>query len=887
MRPLRSEAGHIFAHDLPCLPDPSRSGIERKTAVLKENKGRIALILLFISLSVVYLLPTLAGNLPSWWKGVLPQDKISLGLDLQGGSHLVMEVETDAAVRSYLDRIATDLEDTLHDKKVPFQKIQRAGEDSVLLSLYEGEALGNVHNIVAKSYPELKSDSSSSEGLIKFRVPEQKVLEIRDRAVSQALETIRNRIDQFGVAEPVVQREGESHITVQLPGIKDPQRAIDLIGKTALLEFKLADENVDPAANPLPEDVEILQQNPVDSVLTEVSRTSLAVKKRAVITGDLLKDAQVRLDPQNNHPIVVIDFNEVGARIFEQVTASNVGKRLAIVLDDTIYSAPVIREGISGGSAQIFGSFTEKNASDLAIVLRAGSLPAPVKVIQNVTVGPSLGADSIQMGLLAGAVGVLLVVSFMAVYYRFAGMVANAGMVLNILFLMGALAALGATLTLPGIAAIVLLVGMSVDSNVLIFERVKEELRLGKKMKASVDAGYDKAFLSIMDSHVTALITAAVLFQFGTGPVKGFAVSLSLGVLINLFTALVATRVIFDGILTRSRLKNSSFGPLGTDRLQSLNIDFIGKKTVAFVLAGSIAITGLVGILQIARGKANLGIDFSGGTAMLLKFRAPPSLEAAREILAGHNLRDATLQEIKDGNKLLVKVGKSHDPQGKVAERIKSSFEEGMKGNSFVVESSTEIGPSIGNKLKKDTLIAVAISMFGILCYIGWRFDFKFGVGAMAATLHDVLAMFAVFFVMGKEINLLFITAVLTIAGYSLTDTVVVFDRTRENLRKNPHDPIKSLFNRSLNEVLSRTIVTSVTTFLAAFSLYLFGGEVIHDFAFALVMGVIIATFSSVFIASPMVFWLYQRSQRLSLAPRKTAMADGQPASSCVAKVRQ
>jgi preprotein translocase subunit SecD len=277
-----------------------------------------------------------------------------------------------------------------------------------------------------------------------------------------------------------------------------------------------------------------------------------------MITGELLTDAQVRIDSQFNQPYVGIEFNSTGARLFDQVTAANVGKRFAIVLDSTIYSAPVIRERISGGSAQISGSFSEKEAADLAIVLRAGSLPAPVKIIQNVTVGPSLGQDSIHKGLMAGLIGVALVVVFMAIYYKVSGFVANFGMVLNIVYLMGALAALGATLTLPGIAAIVLLVGMSVDSNVLIFERIREELRLGKTPTAGVDSGYDKAFLTIMDSHVTTLITAAVLFQFGTGPVKGFAVSLSLGIIINLFTSLVATKVVFDFFLNRFRVKKLS-----------------------------------------------------------------------------------------------------------------------------------------------------------------------------------------------------------------------------------------------------------------------------------------------------------------------------------------
>ena len=525
---------------------------------------RVSLILLFIILSFLYLTPTLVAKLPPWWQGFLPKDKIHLGLDLQGGTHLVMEVETQKAVEGALDMIGSDLEDTLNAQNLRFKRIARTGPDRVQITLYDKGTAENVQKQIKKKYPELELLPPFDEGgfiNLQLRMNEKVAQDRKDKAVAQALETIRNRIDQFGVSEPVIQREGINHIVVQLPGIKDPKRAIELIGRTARLEFKLVDENVNATtATPgtIPEEDELLTEKKVDAQTGAVSEIPLVVKKKSMITGDLLTDAQVRIDSQFNQPYVAIEFNSTGARLFDQITAANVGKRFAIVLDNNIYSAPVIRERISGGSAQITGSFTEKDASDLAIVLRAGSLPAPVDIIQNVTVGPSLGQDSINKGLLAGLVGVALVVIFMTIYYKAAGVVANMGMVLNIVYLMGALAALGATLTLPGIAAIVLLIGMSVDSNVLIFERIREEMRLGKTPKASLDAGYDKAFLTIIDSHVTTLITAAVLFQFGTGPVKGFAVSLSLGIIINLFTSLLATKVVFDIFLSRVRVKRLS-----------------------------------------------------------------------------------------------------------------------------------------------------------------------------------------------------------------------------------------------------------------------------------------------------------------------------------------
>lgn len=525
---------------------------------------RLSLVLFFILISFVYLTPTLVSRLPSWWSGVLPKDRIHFGLDLQGGSHLVMEVETQEAVKASLDIMAADIEDILSNGKIRYLRVAREGEDAVKITLFERGSVDGVRQQVSRKYPEMEVvEPAETDGNVNLllRMKQKAIRDKKDKSVEQALETIRNRIDQFGVSEPVIQREGTGNIVVQLPGISDPKRAIELIGKTARLEFRLVSEDVDPtSATPasIPEDDEILMERHVDTAIQAASETPLVVKKKAIITGDLLSDAQVGFESQFNQPYVAIEFNSAGARLFDQITAGNVGKRFAVVLDGKVHSAPVIRERISGGSAQISGSFTEKEASDLALVLRAGALPAPVKVVQNLTVGPSLGQDSIRKGLIAGLVGVSLVVVFMTVYYRASGLVANLGMALNILFLMGALAVLGATLTLPGIAAIVLLVGMSVDSSILIFERIREELRLGRTARMSLDAGYEKAFWTIMDSHITTLITAAVLFQFGTGPVKGFAVSLSLGVIINLFTSLFATKALFDLGLRSGRVKKLS-----------------------------------------------------------------------------------------------------------------------------------------------------------------------------------------------------------------------------------------------------------------------------------------------------------------------------------------
>ena len=370
--------------------------------------------------------------------------------------------------------------------------------------------------------------------------------------MDQALETIRNRIDQFGVAEPTIQRQGSRNIVVQLPGIKDAERAIQLIGKTARLEFRLVDEqhSVDEALKGrVPEGSEVLYERKVNKQTGEVSRIPLLLKKQAILTGDALTNAEVKIGSQFNEPYVSIEFDREGARRFERITAENVGKRLAIVLDNSVYSAPVIRERISGGQAQITGSFTIEEARDLAIVLRAGALPAPVRIEYESIVGPSLGQDSIRQGLRAGLIGSMIVVLFMLIYYRLSGLVANVALALNILLLLAGLGYFHATLTLPGIAGIVLTLGMAVDANVLIFERIREEARLGKPPRAAIDAGFARAWSAILDGNVTTLIAAVMLFQFGTGPIKGFAVTLSLGLIANLFTAVFVCKVIFDSAL--------------------------------------------------------------------------------------------------------------------------------------------------------------------------------------------------------------------------------------------------------------------------------------------------------------------------------------------------
>jgi preprotein translocase subunit SecD len=536
--------------------------------VHKKFTLRVSLIAIATLLSIVFFLPStsLKQALPEW----LQKYGIVLGLDLQGGVHLVYEVEVDKAVDKTIERIASSLTNIFKEEKIN-TKVAKQGRSIVVFS----EDI-KASDTVLQEYSNLQ-ERTRSEGKIVYELDDREIDQIKNLAVDQALETIRNRVDQFGVSEPTIHRQSGNEIVIQLPGVKDTKHAIDLIGKTAILEFKLVDdespvaaqlpatilsgeeeETIRQFADQIPEGDEILFERVANEESGEVWKRVYLLKKQSLMTGEFLTEARVNIDQRYNEPNISITFNSTGAKLFEQITTNNVNKRLAIILDKNVYSAPNINEPIAGGSASISGSYTMQEAKNLAIVLRSGSLPAPLNMLQNVTVGPSLGKDSIDAGSKAGVIAALLVIIFMVVYYKMSGVIADLALVLNIIYLLGVLSAFNATLTLPGIAGVILAIGMAVDSNVLMFERIREELRVGKTPRAAIDSGYDKAFWTIFDSHVTTLITAVVLFQFGTGPIKGFAVTLGWGVFINLFTALIGTKTIFDLITTRNQVKRLS-----------------------------------------------------------------------------------------------------------------------------------------------------------------------------------------------------------------------------------------------------------------------------------------------------------------------------------------
>jgi len=751
-------------------------------------------------------------------------------------------------------------------------------------------------------------------------------------AVAQAQEVIRNRVDQFGVAEPTIQRQGDNRIIIELPGVQDVQRAKDLVGQTALLEFQILEPSEDrtrliqridqvlapqeeeeeeedlllsstTASTPLssmlnlvgedlsvsgrdlqrvknllnapeaqeliPADVEFLfSSKPAGAEGNEFYFLYL-VRKRPEMTGHMIQDAFVSIGQVVEYmgqPIVNFSTTDEGVRLFSRITGSHIGDRMAIVLDESVYSAPVIQSKISEGRGIITGSGTQEEAKDLAIVLRAGALPAEVEIIEDRTVGPSLGRDSIEQGKTAAIYSMVLVVIFMVLYYRAAGLIANCALLLNMLFIMAVLAGFHATLTLPGIAGIILTIGMAVDANVLIFERIREELRSGKTVRAAIDSGYGHALSAIIDANVTTFLVGIVLYQFGTGPIRGFALTLCIGIISSLFTAFFVTRTIFELITRKAEQSTLSIGPIGL--FSNLNIRFLSLRNIGFGTSAAVLLIGIVSILGI--NGIRKGIDFAGGTLLELHFDPAVQVEDIRSQLGRVPVGDAEIDlsksEIKQfgsENDILIRVSES-GAGTEVADGIMGVLKSGFADNIAEMEwirRQEKVGPKIGSELSNAAVRAVLVALALILIYMAWRFHrFLYGIAAVVALFHDVLITLGLLSLLNIEITLAVVAALLAIVGYSLNDTIVVFDRIRENLHTARRQGFDGTVNQSINECLSRTLITSATTLMAVLVLMIFGGEVNRDFTITLMIGVVVGTYSSIFVASPVLYLGQQRA---------------------------
>ncbi|MBW9112066.1 protein translocase subunit SecD [Rhizobium cauense] len=785
-------------------------------------------------------------RLPSW----LPHNRVSLGLDLRGGSHLVLEVDEADLTRERLQSLLQDARRVLREKNIQTKSVVR-NQSQIVVTLTDtaqtDEAvtqLKTLGNAIATGLSAGQSDLSvtTNGGNIIVAFSPAGIAANVDSAVQQSLEVIRQRVDQVGVAEPTIQRIGGNRVLVQLPGAQDPSRLRQLLGSTAKMSFHMLAPNNQPG--------------PGVTMLKDEEGNSYPVLDRVEISGDRLSDARVSFDPNTREPVVSFRFDSAGATRFAEITRQNVGNPFAIVLDDKVLSAPVIREPITGGSGQISGNFSADSATTLAAMLRAGALPAKLTVIEERTVGADLGADAIRMGIYSGIVGFALVAAFIFILYGTWGFLANFALLIHTILTFSALTLVGATLTLPGIAGVVLGIGLAVDANVLINERIREETRKGKSAFAAIDTGFRRAYSTIIDGNMTALIAAAILFWFGTGPVRGFAVTMALGLIISMFTSVAFVRVTMIEITRRRKLKVLNikplipmmFNPYGR-HIQFMKARFFGVTVSALLSIASV-------VLFIHPG-LNYGVDFRGGIQMSVKTAEASDLGRFREGLNSLGLGEVSLQSYGDNNTMAVRAQRQdggEEAQTAAVEKLKAEI---IKIDPSATVTGTDvIGPKVSGELAWAGILSVVIASLAMLFYIWYRFEWPFAVGAIVTLILDVTKAIGFFALTGLDFNLTAIAAILTLVGYSVNDKVVVYDRMRENMRLYKSMPLRELIDRSINETLARSLYTNATAFLALLPMAIWGGSAVESFAVPMVFGILVAGASSVFIAAPILLFL-------------------------------
>jgi SecD/SecF fusion protein len=668
--------------------------------------------------------------------------------------------------------------------------------------------------------------------------------------VEQAVEVIRKRVDKLGTAEPVIAPAGADRILVQIPGLA-PEKLEDTreqLRKVAKLEFR----KVHPKSNEIiqgltPPDPNYVRMPHVEiEAGKEVSHGEIVVRKKVDLEGERVASAGASF--QAKGWVVDIVFDSEGAKTFGNLTTEVYNERtqLAIVLDGKVISAPGVHEGpILGGRCEISGSFTESQVRNLASALE-NPLKTPVVIEEERSAAASLGEDSIKSGLNSGIYGIIATVLVVLLYYRFAGLVANIALAINTIILLGTMVMFGSVLTLPGIAGMILTLGMAIDANVLIYERLREEMAEGKTLKSSINAAYDKAFSAIFDSNVTTLITAGILFWKATGPVKGFAVTLTLGIIASLFTALVVTRNLFSWAIQLGWLKKITM----TNLIKPTKIDFLGKRRAAITFSALI-IASSIGLFAI-RGEKNFGVDFKGGDRLVLSAsKSKPSDGEVRAAVESLKLGDVVVNSEKGSKGEYITVRSPKDTGKAIANHLITT----MPQAGFVQEQLESVGRVVGGELAKNSLLALGLGMLGILIYVSLRFELSFAIGALVALLHDVIITVGIFSLMGRELSLVIVGAILTIAGYSVNDTIVVFDRIRENIASGRRGSVADIMNTAINETLSRTVLTGGVTLMTTLILFLLGGPVLGDFAATILIGVLVGTYSSVYVAAPIVLW--------------------------------
>lgn len=823
-----------------------------------------------VVLGILYSLPNIIPQsylqpLPEF----MPKRAMTLGLDLQGGSHILLALDRQDLIDDRQIEVRDQIRTLLRDARVGYTGLSGTGR-TVQVRIRDAADIDKAKTALepltqpvaaglfgAGAITEMSLEEPEP-GLLRFTLTDEGIDYRVGTAITQSIEVVSRRVNELGTTEPIIQRQGTDRILVQVPGLQDPQRLKDILGQTAKLTFQMVDQTV-----PVQEAIE--GRAPAGSTVMyspDDPPVPYLIENRVIVSGESLVDAQTTFDQRTGEPVVSFRFDNQGSQRFGQATQQNVGRLFAIILDNQVISAPQIREPILGGTGQISGSFTPDSANDLAVLLRAGALPADLTIIEERTVGPSLGADSIAAGEFAAVVAAILVLLFMVLAYGTIGIIANLALVANVLMIIAILSVLGATLTMPGIAGIVLTMGMAVDSNVIIYERVREERRMGRSLVQSLDSGFSRALSTVVDANVTTFIAAVILFFLGSGPVRGFAVTLAIGIVTTVFTAYTLTRWMIAVWLKRSRPTEL---PRGLIKLvpDETRIRFMSLRKYAFTLS---AILSIAAAVMFFTKDLNYGIDFRGGSSIEVQSRGPTAdAGEVRARLSELNMGDVQVQAFGSDRDLLIRIegqeGGDNAEQSAV-EKARLALEDDYEFRRVEV-----VGPTVSSELTRSGTIGVLVSLFAMLVYIWIRFEWQFGVGAIVSTLHDVILMIGLYVVAGIEFNLGSIAAILTIVGYSINDTVVVYDRIRENLRKFKKMPIEDLLDLSMNQTLSRTVLTGITTLFALLALYLYGGEVIRSFTFAMIFGILVGTYSSIFVAGPLLILFKLRPEMFEKEP--------------------
>lgn len=789
-----------------------------------------------------------------------PSTAVSLGLDLRGGASLTLRADERAISAGLLSDYAAALVEADPALRAQVQEDGRR----LVIPAPDGVAPAAMMEAARAVMPETPGGPlarpepaftlEEMAGGLTATLRPTAVAAVQSDAVSRSIEVIRARIDEAGVAEPSIQSLGRDRILVQMPGASDPASLRALLGATAQLTFH-----------------RVVATGSAGSVLlAETGGAEVSVEARPALDGERLADASAGFDPDTGAPMVQFRFDGEGARVFGALTQSLVGQRFAIVLDDTVISAPVIREPILGGAGVISGAFTVEETTTLAALLRAGALPVPLEVIEERTVGADLGADAISMGLWTGLAGFALVALLMVALYGIWGAVATGALLINVALTLAALVLLGATLTLPGIAGLILGMGLAVDANVLINERIREETRAGKRAASAVQAGFDRAYRAILDSNLTTLIATALLFWLGSGPVRGFALTMGLGIVISLFTAVAVVRAAMDIHLRTGRPKTFRIRPLfpfltpgRAPSFRFMRARFAGLAVSLVLSAASIALFMSPGL--------NYGVDFRGGALIEARLEAPGDLATLRAGIETLGLGDVSLQDSDGGRSVLMRV--EEQPGGEAAQ---TAAAEAVRGVLQTVSPDAQIdrveivGPRVSAELAVAGLIAVGAASLAMLAYIWARFDWPYAVGAIATLVLDITKTIGFLALFGLDFGLTAIAALLTLIGYSVNDKVVVYDRMRENAGRHPAMPLRDLIDLSINETLARSLYTSGTALLAMLPMAIWGGAAVQSFAIPMVFGIVVAASSSIFIAAPILLFLGDWRQR-----KRPARAEG------------